>query len=355
MAAWSNMKSVGALSSRRWRHQLMIAALAATPIILCWFDSAHSQTADSTESSRMWKSAAAAASIGPASAKPAPAAPGSLPTNLVADDSAPPLAIPLAPPPRRDTAYDDEDVIAPPRDTSAPIENDPTALPNNFVTSPRGGGNLSSSTVEIPPVLARPDSIVAEPPLPPINVQARPAAKPASDDTVQSAAEQAEIARYQQEQSGPSASQYNNLQALASEGDITTPIGLVLREERRSLRTGEEADGLLIVSVRKGSPAASAGLHAFSHSVHDAITGVAMIGSVVSGIPAAMVVVPLMEYMQVGESYDLIIGIDGSRVKNYLDFEDQMRDVQPGELIYFSIVRNGKRLQVAVPVTTALN
>ena len=42
---------------------------------------------------------------------------------------------------------------------------------------------------------------------------------------------------------------------------------------------------------------------------------VAMIGSVVSGIPAVMVVVPLVEYMQVGESYDLIIGIDGSRVK----------------------------------------
>src|SRR5205809_900503 len=122
------MKSVGALSNRRWRLQLMIAALAATPIILSG-DCAFSQTTDSTESSRMWKSAAAAASIGPASAKRLPPAPGSLPTNLVADEGTPPLALPLAPPPRHESAYDDDDVIAPPRDTSAPIENDPTAMP----------------------------------------------------------------------------------------------------------------------------------------------------------------------------------------------------------------------------------
>ncbi|WP_304820816.1 PDZ domain-containing protein [Candidatus Binatus sp.] len=332
----------------------MIAALAASPLILSWQDCAFSQTPDSTEASRTWKAAAAAAAAAPASAKPESKFAASLPTNLVPDDSAPSLALPLAPPPR-DTAYEDDDVIAPPRDTSAPIENDPTAMPNNLVTTPIGDSGQSSSTVEIPPVLPAPDTAATDSHPPPINVQAQTAKKSGIDDSLQSAAEQAEIARYQQEQSGPSSAQYRNLQALAAEGDITTPIGLVLREERRALRTGEEADGLLIVSVRKGSPAAGAGLHAFSHGVHDAITGIAMIGSVVSGIPAAMVVVPLMEYMQVGESYDLIIGIDGSRVKNFLDFEDQMRDVQPGELIYFSIVRNGKRLQVAVPVTTALN
>jgi S1-C subfamily serine protease len=55
--------------------------------------------------------------------------------------------------------------------------------------------------------------------------------------------------------------------------------------------------------------------------------------------------------MQVGESYDMIIGVDGSRVTNFLDFQDRMRDLQPGEIVYLSVVRNGKRLQVTLPVT----
>ena len=28
-----------------------------------------------------------------------------------------------------------------------------------------------------------------------------------------------------------------------------------------------------------------------------------------------------------------------------------MRDLQPGEIVYLSVVRNGKRLQVTLPVT----
>jgi hypothetical protein len=37
-------------------------------------------------------------------------------------------------------------------------------------------------------------------------------------------------------------------------------------------------------------------------------------------------------------------------VVNFLDFEDRMRDVQPGEIVYLSIVRNGDRVQVPVHI-----
>jgi len=59
--------------------------------------------------------------------------------------------------------------------------------------------------------------------------------------------------------------------------------------------------------------------------------------------------------MQVGKSYDMIIGVDGSRVTNFLDFQDQMRDLQPGEVIYLSVVRNGKRVQVTMPVPASIS
>jgi hypothetical protein len=161
-----------------------------------------------------------------------------------------------------------------------------------------------------------------------------------------------EIARYQEEQSGMPPEQLKSLQEFDSEGELSTPFGMQLREARRELKSGEDADGLLITAVDKGSPAANAGLRPYSHKVHDAIAAAAMVGAVFSG-GLSVVVIPALDYMQVGESYDMIIGVDGSRVTNFLDFQDRMRDLQPGEIVYLSILRDGKRIQVTLPVTAA--
>ena len=66
--------------------------------------------------------------------------------------------------------------------------------------------------------------------------------------------------------------------------------------------------------------------------------------------PPAILALPALDYSEIGESYDMIIGIDGARVTNFLDFEDRMRDVRPGDLVYLSILRNGDRLQFSVRV-----
>jgi S1-C subfamily serine protease len=158
-----------------------------------------------------------------------------------------------------------------------------------------------------------------------------------------------EVARYQEEQSGMPPEQLKTLQEFDSEGELTTPFGMELREAKRSLKTGEDADGLLITAVAKGSPAASVGLRPYTHNVHDALTAAAMVGAVFSS-GLSVVLIPAIDYMQVGESYDMIIGVDGSRVTNFLDFQDRMRDLQPGELVYLSVLRDGKRVQVTMPV-----
>jgi predicted metalloprotease with PDZ domain len=51
---------------------------------------------------------------------------------------------------------------------------------------------------------------------------------------------------------------------------------------------------------------------------------------------------------RLGENYDLIIGVDGNRVTNFMDFHDQLREAQPGETVYLNILRGGKRLQLPV-------
>jgi hypothetical protein len=159
-----------------------------------------------------------------------------------------------------------------------------------------------------------------------------------------------DIAKYQEEQSGLPPQQMMQ-QQFDDDGELSTPWGMNLREARRSLKSGEEADGLLITTIEKGSPAAAAGLHPYNHVVHDALAGAAVVGSLMPFGQAAILLIPALDMMQVGESYDMIIGVDGSRVTNFLDFQDRMRDLQPGEIVYLSVVRNGKRLQVTLPVT----
>jgi hypothetical protein len=133
------------------------------------------------------------------------------------------------------------------------------------------------------------------------------------------------------------------------EGDQTSPIGMTLREAHRELKSGEEADGLLIVSIQKNSAAAKAGLLPYKHTVHGILMG-ASIGAAMLVFPPVMFALPLIEHEQIGESYDMIIGIDGIRVSSFFDFDQRMRGVQAGELVYFNVVRDGKRLQIPVPL-----
>jgi S1-C subfamily serine protease len=211
----------------------------------------------------------------------------------------------------------------------------PTAAgPSNLVPTPPDNDPTPSGAMEIAPI--SPDTASQQQP-----------AGIATDP--QSANDGSEVTRYQEEQSGMPPEQLKALQDFDSEGELSSPFGMQLREAKRSLKTGEEADGLLITAVTKGSPAAAVGLRPYTHTVHDAIAAAAMVGAVFSG-GLSVVVIPAIDYMQVGESYDMIIGVDGSRVTNFLDFQDRMRDLQPGEVVYLSVLRDGKRVQVTLPV-----
>jgi hypothetical protein len=157
------------------------------------------------------------------------------------------------------------------------------------------------------------------------------------------------VIRYEQEKdSGMSGPPIGSLDDFMSEGDITSPLGFEVREDKRRLKTGGEAEGLLIMDVFAGSPAARAGLHPYHRVMRDALETAAVAGAMFC--PPVVLLVPVFDQVRLGESYDLIIGVDGSRVTNLLDFQERLRDVQAGEIVYFSIVRNGERIQIQVPV-----
>jgi S1-C subfamily serine protease len=135
---------------------------------------------------------------------------------------------------------------------------------------------------------------------------------------------------------------------LAS-GALEVPLlGMTLREDRGELKSGESATGLLIVALKKGSPAAIAGLAALQETPKKVLSVVVIGGSML--FPPAMILLPLANSLPIGRSGDLIIAADGSRVSNLLDFENQIRDAKPGEIVYLTIVRAGMRKQVAVSI-----
>jgi S1-C subfamily serine protease len=46
--------------------------------------------------------------------------------------------------------------------------------------------------------------------------------------------------------------------------------------------------------------------------------------------------------------YDLIIAVDGERVRDIMDVDDRLRNLQPSTVVYFTIVRDGQRQQIPV-------
>ena len=225
--------------------------------------------------------------------------------------------------------------------------------PGNLANTPAEQTSVATSQ-EIPVIVGE-----ASPPAP----EATPAAPKSDDDSLTNSEDPyaSEIGRYEREQQGLTATPpYHgggSMAGILSEAVFSSPIGVQLQESRRSLSSGEEADGLLVLNVLKGSPAANAGLQAYSHTTHQVVTGVATVAAVAAasvGLPL-MLALPLVSNSNFGENYDLIIGVDGARVTNYLDFQDRLHDVRPGEIIYLSIVRDGKRQQVKVfvPPTAA--
>ena len=197
----------------------------------------------------------------------------------------------------------------------------------------KGSASQSAATTEIP--------------------QALPDGGAGNAATAEMGAASGQIVNYQQYQNAQQIDpQLRSLQEFIQEGDNTSSLGMEVQEAQRKTKSGKMADGLVIVGVIKGSPADQAGLRAYRRTTSDVIKVVAVGAALV--FPPAVLVAALADQVNIGDTYDLIIGVDGTRVTNFLDFEDRIREVQPGEIVYLNIVRNGKRMQVPVSVPANL-
>jgi S1-C subfamily serine protease len=152
----------------------------------------------------------------------------------------------------------------------------------------------------------------------------------------------------------PPAELRHELQSLhdfIEEGDATSSLGMVLREAHRGVKGSGEVAGLLVIEVIPGTPAAYAGLRGLHTGINSVLSGAALAASFF--FPPAMLAAAVVSGMRLGESYDLIIGLDSQRVTNYLDFSGLMSRARAGDVVYLSVSRNGERLQIKVPLSGA--
>jgi hypothetical protein len=143
--------------------------------------------------------------------------------------------------------------------------------------------------------------------------------------------------------------QPQGLKDYLDENEQISVFGIELRLDSR--KAEKEIPGLLVVNIAPGSPGAAAGLRPFRQTTRDVLNGVGMLAAI--AFPPAMVVVPIVEAVPLHENYDLIIGVDGVRVASFLDFYEQVRNVQPGETIYLNLLRDGRRVQVPMRISSA--
>ena len=103
-------------------------------------------------------------------------------------------------------------------------------------------------------------------------------------------------------------------------------FGVEMRLDTRKVE--RDIQGLLVIDTEPGSPGAAAGLHPFRERTRDVLNGVGMLAAMV--FPPAIVVVPIVESVPLHEGYDLIIGVDVTRVSNFANLRERMRMVRPG-------------------------
>jgi hypothetical protein len=291
-------------------------------------------------------------------------APPSAPTTPPPSAAAPVGAIPAAPPSAAAAA---SIPAAPPVEAAAPAApaaatppTSPTAaavLPVAAAASPSpSAADSTSETVEVPDSMPG-GSFATQNPVTQSTTEIPAAGKQpaAGPDTPadETEGDDSDIVNYQKWQTDPGFDPHlHSLQEFLNQGPNSSPLGIEVQQSEAKLSAGGKADGLLIVDVTADSPAAKAGLHPYRRTVSDILKGVSIAGALF--FPPAVILLPVMDQVHIGETSDLIIAVDGSRVTDYMQFADRLRDVRPGEIVYLSIVRNGSRLQVPVKLPATL-
>jgi hypothetical protein len=113
-------------------------------------------------------------------------------------------------------------------------------------------------------------------------------------------------------------------------------LGITVQYVSKCYNGGEE-HGLEVLTIDPNSPASRAGLHARS-----GMSGVGAAVTTLTGIlpfGAAMANKALATSGAMGQGGDMIIAVDGQRVRDQSDLESAMAQLKPGDTMYLKVIR----------------
>jgi hypothetical protein len=131
-------------------------------------------------------------------------------------------------------------------------------------------------------------------------------------------------------------------------GGYIPSLAIYVMNGQASLKNGRSVVGVEIIRVLSKGVADSAGLHSKNDTIPELLTVGLVAGSVF--FPPALFGVFVIPHSGIGESYDLIMAVDGRRTHDTKELIDALSDVigGDGELAYLVIVRRGKRQNIVV-------
>jgi C-terminal processing protease CtpA/Prc len=229
------------------------------------------------------------------------------------------------------------------RDGAAPAgtTNDEPLLPQDSSVAP---GVPSQRTLEIAPRVVAPPSPAAAP-----SPSGDAATQPATDDDVSDATGTADDAAHTK-----AITQAPGGETATVPSESRPYLGLSVQYIVTHDPPWKIVQGLEVVSVDEGSPAAQAGLKGRGQ-----MTSVGETGATASNLmaPLNLIVMPLLAKSgSLGSSGDLIVAIDDKRIDKADALREALDRDKPGDVIYLTIARAGSGSQkntIKVPVKLA--
>ena len=127
-----------------------------------------------------------------------------------------------------------------------------------------------------------------------------------------------------------------------------SPLGVELREDCSRLKRRRRCAGWRCSRCATAAPPTRPASSRYTALTHDLLDGASVAAALV--FPPAIVAVAVIDQSGIGETFDLVIGVDGRRVRHILDFQDLTANVRPGDILYLTMVRAGKSMQIPVHV-----
>jgi len=128
-------------------------------------------------------------------------------------------------------------------------------------------------------------------------------------------------------------------------------LGIQVNNGTDSLKDGYKMSGVEVLSAIPHGPGAAAGLQGRREGLQTALTVVILAGAVF--FPPAMLGIIALQQSGVGQSHELIIAVDGDRIRDVIDFGEAIEKAEAGEFVYLTVLSHGLREQLRVELPVA--